>query len=82
MRKKVVLDEKNMPESVKKIIKERIYHCPNCGIENILYYFEELPPDARKHFEKLREKYPAMCPVVGLCPVCKKYSTYSVGIEK
>ncbi|MBA7535034.1 hypothetical protein ES705_27284 [subsurface metagenome] len=87
MGKKVVPGEKNMPESVKKMIDERIYHCPNCGIENILYDFEELPPDSRKHFEELaieileRDKNAAMCPIVGWCPVCKKYSTCSIGFE-
>ena len=72
-------------KTVHEVAEERILHCPACFgggvVENILYDFYELPPAGRKHFEELQKKYPDICPVIGYCPVCKKYSTMSMEIK-
>ncbi|MBA7541562.1 hypothetical protein ES705_33878 [subsurface metagenome] len=69
-------------KSLNKQFTDRIIHCPVCKVENKLYEFDELPADVRKHFEKIRKVHPAMCPVVGLCPVCRKWSTLSIGMNE
>jgi len=73
-----------MEKSIKEMIEERICHCPDCGAKNIVFDIDNLPPDAVKYVEKIMKsqiKNIEICPVVGFCPACKRYSTLSVGIE-
>ena len=66
------------PESVEKIYHDKVLYCSTCMggsvIELVLLKIDELPKAARRRLEELKKTQPDVLTIIGVCPVCQKYT--------